>query len=138
MGGYKWKYPAFIYREEEGEFGVYFPTLFGEDGWDYPLGSGITKSKAIKEAKKELAYTIAGLIYDKDPVPEPGVILKEQLSTGMELIEIETCFDDYKDEIEENFRTRHWHIDYWTKCMEYAPLAFKMKKEHGISIFQTI
>jgi predicted RNase H-like HicB family nuclease len=117
----KWKYPAFIRREKDGDFGVYFPTLFSDVGWEYPLSRGNTKNKAIKEAKKDLAFTIAGIIYDNDIVPEPVTIPKEQLTDEMEVIEIETCFEDYKHEIEENFRLRHWHIDYWDK--EYGSIS---------------
>lgn len=113
MGINKWKYPAFIRREKNGDFGVYLPTLFSDVGWEYPLSRGNTKDKAIEEAKRDLAFTIAGIIYDKDVVPEPIIIPKEQLSDDMEVIEIETCYEDYKNEIEENLRLRHWHIDYW-------------------------
>lgn len=109
----KWQYPAFIRREEDGGFGVYFPTLFNEAGWEYPLSKGSTKTKAIKAAKIDLAYTIAGMIYDNDDVPEPVMIPLDQLSEGMEMIEIETCYEDYKKEIDEHLRLRHWHIDYW-------------------------
>lgn len=51
-------YPAFIEREA-GEYGVYFPTLRPNTGWEYPLVTGSTKKEAIKEAKKRLAYLLA-------------------------------------------------------------------------------
>lgn len=95
----KWKYPAFIRQEKGGEFGVYFPTLFSDVGWDYPLSRGNTKDKAIEKAKKELAYTIAGIIYDNDVAPNPVTISTEHLSEDLEVIEIETYCEDYKKEI---------------------------------------
>lgn len=113
MGTTKWKYPAFIQRENDGDFGVYFPTLFRNYGWDFPLSRGSTKDKAIKKAKKDLAYTIAGIIYDNDVVPVPVNIPNDQLCEDMEVIEIETCYEDYKKEIDEHLFGRHWHIDYW-------------------------
>jgi predicted RNase H-like HicB family nuclease len=113
MGATKWKYPAFIRHEKDGDFAVYFPTLFNDVGWEYPLSKGRTKDKAIEEAKKDLAYTIAGIIYDNDEVPQPVIIPNDQLNENMEVIEIETCYEDYKKEIEEHLRFRHWHIDYW-------------------------
>lgn len=113
MGTTNWKYPAFIRREKDGDFGVYFPTLFSDTGWEFPLSRGNTKDKAIKEAKKDLAYVIAGILYDNDAVPESVIIPNDQISEDMEVIEIETCYEDYKKEIDEHLQGRHWHIDYW-------------------------
>jgi predicted RNase H-like HicB family nuclease len=126
----KWKYPALIRQEKDGDFGVYFPTLFSGVGWHYPLSRGNTKEKAIEKAKKDLAYTIAGIIYDNDVVPEPVMIPTEQLSEDMEIIEIETCYEDYKKEIEEHLLGRHWHIDYWDE--EFGVIStFGFRNEQG-------
>ncbi|MBA9025066.1 type II toxin-antitoxin system HicB family antitoxin [Peribacillus huizhouensis] len=64
-------YPAFIQQDDEGIFCVYFPTLFPESRWDFPLTRGKTKLKAIKSAKKDLAYSLAGILYDNEELPEP-------------------------------------------------------------------
>lgn len=82
-------------------------------GWEYPLSTGTSKDKAIQEAKKQLAYVIAGIIFDNDPVPEPISIVRDHLTEDMEFIGIETCYEDYQKEIEEHLQGRHWHIDYW-------------------------
>jgi predicted RNase H-like HicB family nuclease len=66
-------YPAFIQQDDEGLFCVYFPTLFPESGWDFPLSRGETKSIALKNAKKDLAYSLAGILYDNEDLPDPSL-----------------------------------------------------------------
>ena len=119
MGTTKWKYPAFIRRGEDGDFGVYFPTLLGEVGWEYPLSTGTSKDKAIQEAKKKLAYVIASIIFDNDPVPDPVRIPHDHLSGNMELIEIEARFQNefgtwniYFDEPASDEETRFLDLNY--------------------------
>ncbi|PLS15441.1 HicB family protein, partial [Bacillus sp. M6-12] len=46
-------YPAFIQQEDEEMFCVYFPTIFPESGWDFPLSRGKTRRIAIKNAEKD-------------------------------------------------------------------------------------
>ncbi|MGM0877429.1 MAG: type II toxin-antitoxin system HicB family antitoxin [Bacillota bacterium] len=93
-------YPAFIQQDDEGMFCVYFPNLFPECGWDFPLSRGETKRKAIKNAKKDLAYSLAGILYDNEDLPAPIPIQSNHLSKGMELIDVETSFDSYAKEIQ--------------------------------------
>lgn len=109
----KLTYPAFIQQEEKEIFCVYFPTLFLKSGWEYPLTKGETKCKAIQNAKKDLAYTLAGILYDNEELPEPSLLNSNDLSKEMELVEIETSFELYAKEIKEHLKGRHWHIDYY-------------------------
>jgi predicted RNase H-like HicB family nuclease len=128
----RYVYPAFIQQDDEGMFEVYFPTLFPEAGWDYPLSRGETKRKAIKNAEKDLAYTLAGILYDNEELPEPVPIESKQLMEGMELIEIETSFEPYAGEIQEQLKGRHWHIGYYIEETEEYMEAIGFKNEHGM------
>jgi len=58
-------YPSFI-KQREGVFDVHFPTLLPEFGWENSLTSGQTKKAAIQNAKKALAYLLAGYLYDNE------------------------------------------------------------------------
>jgi len=124
-------YPAIIKQEDEGGFGVYFPTLFPEFGWDFSLSEGITKSEAIKEAKKDLAYSLAGILYDNESLPKPIPIQNESLSMGMELIDVETSFNPYSDEIKEHLKGRHWHIINYIEEYEEEIEAIGYKNNQG-------
>ena len=124
-------YSAFIKQQEEGDFGVYFPTLFPEDGWEYPLAEGATKLEAIKSAEKRLAFSLAGILYDNEDLPEPSIIQSEQLSEGMELIDIETTLSLYSDEIMENLKGRHWHISYYVEEFDENIEAIGYKNDQG-------
>lgn len=125
-------YPAFIQREEEGMFAVYFPTLFPEAGWDYPLSRGKTRRRAIKNAEKDLAFSLAGILYDNEELPEPIPIQSNQLSQGMEVIEVETSFDPYAEEILEYVKGRHWHIGYYVEENEEYIEAIGFKNDKGM------
>jgi predicted RNase H-like HicB family nuclease len=128
----KFVYPAFILQEDEGMFGVYFPTLFPEAGWDYPLSRGETKRKAISNAKKDLAFSLAGILYDNEEIPEPIPIQSNRLSKGMELIDVETAFDPYADEIQEHLKGRHWHIGYYVEENGEYIEAIGFKNDQGM------
>lgn len=124
-------YPAFIKQDDEGVFGVYFPNLFPDAGWDFPLSEGVTKLEAIKKAKKDLAYSLAGTLYDNEDLPEPTPIPITQLSERMELIDVETIIDHYLEEINEHLKSRHWHIEnYVEEYNEYIE-AIGYKNEQG-------
>ena len=125
-------YPAFIQQEEEGMFCVYFPTLFPEAGWDYPLSRGETKRKAINNAKKDLAFSLAGILYDNEDLPEPIPIQSNRLSKGMELIDVETSFEPYADEIQEHLKGRHWHIGYYVEENGEYIEAIGFKNDQGM------
>lgn len=124
-------YPAFIQQDDEGIFGVYFPTLFPESGWDFPLSRGETKREAIKNAKKDLAYSLAGILYDNEELPEPIPIQSNHLSQGMELIEVETSLEPYAEEIEEHLKGRHWHICYYVEENDDFIEAIGYKNDQG-------
>jgi predicted RNase H-like HicB family nuclease len=124
-------YPAFIQQDDDGIFCVYFPTLFPEFGWDFPLSRGKTKRKAIQDAKKDLAYTLAGILYDNEEIPEPIPIKSIDLSVGMELINIETSFEPYAEEIQEHLKGRHWHITYYGEENDDSIEAIGYKNEQG-------
>ena len=121
----KFTYPAVIKRDRKGKFLIYFPTLFPDTGWEYPLTKGDSKETALKNAEKELALSLAGFIYDNEEIPAPVPILKKQLSEGMELIEIETSMASYADEIEEHLQGRHWHIGYYKRGHIIEAIGFK-------------
>ncbi|MGA3599267.1 hypothetical protein [Lysinibacillus agricola] len=99
-------YPAFIQQEYEETYGVYFPTLFPEHGWDFPLSRGETKHIAIENAKEDLAYSLAGILYDNEELPIPIPIQCNDLSQGMELFVVETSFEPYAEEIHKHFSRR--------------------------------
>ncbi|MEH7484567.1 type II toxin-antitoxin system HicB family antitoxin [Neobacillus drentensis] len=124
-------YPAFIQQDDEGIFCVYFPTLFPESGWDFPLSRGDTKREAIKNVKKDLAYSLAGILYDNEELPEPIPIKSNHLSQGMELIEVETSFEPYAEEIEEHLKGRHWHICYYVEENDDFIEAIGYKNDQG-------
>jgi predicted RNase H-like HicB family nuclease len=133
MIGYgKLAYPAFIQQEEEGIFCVYFPTLFPESGCEFPLSRGKTKRLAIKNAEMDLAYTLAGILYDNEELPEPVPIPSNMLSQGMELIDVETSFDTYPEEIQEHLKGRHWHIGYYAQEMDEYIEAIGFKNDQGM------
>jgi predicted RNase H-like HicB family nuclease len=126
-------YPAFIQQEDEGGmFGVYFPTLFPEAGWDYPLSRGKTRSRALKNAEKDLAFSLAGFLYDNEELPEPIPIQSNKLSQGMELIDMETSFDQYAEEILEHLKGRHWHIGYYIEENDEYIEAIGFKNDKGM------
>ena len=125
-------YQAFIQQDDEGVFGVYFPTLFPESGWDFPLSQGKTKSEAIQDAKKDLAYFLAGILYDNEELPEPIAINSNELSKGIELINIETSFEPYAKEIKKHLKGRHWHITYYDEENEDFIEAIGYKNEQGM------
>jgi predicted RNase H-like HicB family nuclease len=128
----KFVYPAFIQQEDEGMFCVYFPTLFPEAGWDYPLSRGETKRTAINNAKKDLAFSLAGILYDNEEIPEPIPIQSNRLSKGMELIYVETSFEPYADEIQEHLKGRHWHIGYYVEENGEYIEAIGFKNDQGM------
>lgn len=124
----KFVYPAIIQQNKEGTFSVYFPSLFPDSGWEYPLAEGKIKKRVIENARKELATTLAGILYDNEELPKPIPINKNKLSKGMELIEIETSLELYKEEIQKRLEGRHWHlmyIDEETNDIIASAIAFK-------------
>jgi predicted RNase H-like HicB family nuclease len=132
MNSEKFVYPAFIQQGDEGMFCVYFPTLFPEAGWDYPLSRGVTKRKAINNAKKDLAFSLAGTLYDNEDLPEHIPIQSNRLSKGMELINVETSFEPYADEIQEHLKGRHWHIGYYVEENGEYIEAIGFKNDQGL------
>lgn len=132
----KFVYPAIVKQEVEGGFGVYFPTLFPNHGWEISISNGNTKYEAIKEAKKKLAFTLAGILDDNESLPKPIPIQSESISKGMELIEVETSFHPYYDEIKQHLKGRHWHITYYIEEHDEEIEAIaKITKVYGISIY---
>ncbi|MDZ5472237.1 type II toxin-antitoxin system HicB family antitoxin [Bacillus sp. 31A1R] len=125
-------YPAFVQQDDEGMFCVYFPTLFPESGWEFPLSKAKTKRKAIKNAEKDLAYSLAGILYDNEELPEPIPIQSDRLSPEMELINIETLFEPYGQEIQEHLKGRHWHIGYYDEDTEEYLEAIGFKNDQGM------
>ncbi len=121
----KLRYPAIIKKDDDGTFSVYFPALFPEHGWEFPLSQGKSKPEAVKNAEKELAFTLAGFLYDNEEIPATVPIQKEQLSDGMELIEVETSMASYAEEIKEHLRGRHWHIGYYEHGLDFEAFGFK-------------
>ncbi|MFJ5566188.1 type II toxin-antitoxin system HicB family antitoxin [Lysinibacillus xylanilyticus] len=124
-------YPAFIQQNDEETYGVYFPTLFPEGGWDFPSCWGETKLIAIKNAEKDLAYSLAGILYDNEELPKPIPIQRNKLSQGMELIDVKTSFEPYAEEIQEHLKNRHWHIYYYAEEYEEEIEAIGYKNDQG-------
>ncbi|WP_239431798.1 type II toxin-antitoxin system HicB family antitoxin [Sporosarcina sp. ACRSL] len=122
-------YPAFIKQEEEG-FGIHFPTLLPEFGWEYPLCSATTKKEAIQRAKKELAYLLAGVLYDNEELPSQSHIPADRVTEEMELVFITTSYSDYAKEIDEHLPWRHWHI-YFNRDMSSDFQAVAYKNDQG-------
>lgn len=121
-------YPAFIKRDN-GVFGVHFPTLLPEHGWETYLTSGSTKKEAIQNAKKALAYLLAGDLYDNEDLPSQAPILANLVTEEMELVFIKTSYRDYAKEIEEHLPGRHWHISFnrdWES--DFLAVAYKNKQ----------
>ena len=124
-------YPAFIKQNNEERYDVYFPTLFPESGWDFPLCWGETKLIAIKNAEKDLAYSLAGFLYDNEELPKPIPIQSNDLSQGMELVDVKTSFEPYAEEIQEHLKLRHWHIHYYAEEYEEEIEAIGYKNDQG-------
>ncbi|MGN4123461.1 type II toxin-antitoxin system HicB family antitoxin [Lysinibacillus sphaericus] len=122
-------YPAFMKRDNE-EYGVYFPTLLPEFGWEYSLSSGRTKQEAIEKAKKDLAYLLAGALYDNEELPSNAPIPAEFVTEEMELVFIKTSYSDYAEELEEHLPWRHWHIYFNRDDPDFQAVAYKNK--HGL------
>lgn len=123
-------YPAFIKQNEEG-FGVHFPTLFPEQDWKFYRSLGQTKDEAILNAKKDLAYFLAGVLYDNEELPGQVNIPSDLVTVEMELVWISTSYSDYAKEIEEHLLGRHWHIDFnRDEESEYKAVAYKNKQGH--------
>lgn len=121
-------YPAFIRLEEES-FGVHFPTLLPDYGWEVCLSSGSTKEEAIQKAKKALAYLLAGALYDNEDLPSQALIPANLVTEEMELVFIKTSYSDYAKEIEEHLPRRHWHI-YFNRDEKsnFQAVAYKNKQ----------
>lgn len=125
-------YQACIKQHEEGDFGIYFPNLFPEDGWEYPLAVGTTRLEAIKEAQKKLAFSLAGILYDNEDLPKPLPIQNKDLLEGMEIIDIETATSLDSEEIKEHLKGRHWHISYYLEDNEDEVIeAIGYKNDQG-------
>ncbi|MFC4323051.1 type II toxin-antitoxin system HicB family antitoxin [Litchfieldia salsa] len=110
----------------------FFPTLFPEYGWEYPLSRGETKGKALQEAKKDLAYSLAGILYDNEELPLPISIDFNELSEGMELIDIDTSIEAYAEDIKEHLKGRHWHVTYYDEKNDNVIEAIGCKNEQGL------
>lgn len=120
-------YPAFI-RQEEESFGVHFPTLLPDYGWEVCLSSGSTKEEAIQNAKKALAYLLAGALYDNEDLPSQAPIPANLVKEEMELVFIKTSYSDYAKEIEDHLPGRHWHIYFKRdEQSEFRAVAYKNK-----------
>lgn len=122
-------YPAFI-KQQEGIFGIHFPTLLPEYGWEVYLTSGPTKKEAIQNAKRALAYLLAGNLYDNEDLPSQAPIPADLVKKEMELVFIKTSYSDYTKEIEEHLLGRHWHINF-NRDSESDFLAVAHKNKHG-------
>ena len=86
-------FPAILKKDGE-EFGVHFPTLLPDHGWDYPLCTGLTKKEAILNGKKHLTFLVAGRLYDNEELPSPEIIPIDLLISGMELIFLKTSLSE--------------------------------------------
>ncbi|WP_066051228.1 hypothetical protein [Robertmurraya korlensis] len=75
---------------------------------------------------------MAGILYDNENLPEPIPIQSHHLSKGMELIDVETSFEPYADEIQEYVKGRHWHIGYYDKETEDYIEAIVFKNDQGM------
>lgn len=133
-------YPAFIEREA-GEYGVYFPTLCPKTGWKYPVSTGSSKQEAVKQAKKQLAYLLAAILYDNEELPTNSPIPADRVTKHMELISLKPTYTPYAEEIEEHLIWRHWHIDFNRDSRsKYKAVAYKNEdglwdvKDDGIPI----
>jgi len=124
-------YPAFIQKNDEETYDVYFPTLYTEGGWDSPTCWGETKLIAIKNAEKDLAYSLAGILYDNEELPKPIPIQSNDLSQGMDLIDVKTSFEPYAEEIQEDLKNRHWHISYYAEEYDEEIEAIGYKHDQG-------
>ncbi|MCZ8541889.1 type II toxin-antitoxin system HicB family antitoxin [Psychrobacillus psychrodurans] len=122
-------YPAFI-KQEEG-FGIHFPKLLSKYGWETPLSYGPTKKEAIQNAKKTLAYLLAGALYDNEDLPSQAHIPATLVTEEMELIFIKTSYSDYAKEIEEHLHFRHWHI-YFNRDEKSDFQAVAYKNRQGL------
>ncbi|MGE7624528.1 hypothetical protein ACQKMD_16175 [Viridibacillus sp. NPDC096237] len=122
-------YPAFIKQEEES-FGIHFPTLLPDYGWETNLSSGPTKKEAIQNAKKALAYLLAGALYENENLPSQAPIPANLVTEEMELVFIKTSYSDYVKEIEEHLPGRHWHI-YFNRDEKSDFLAVAYKNKQG-------
>ncbi|MEH7350778.1 hypothetical protein [Gottfriedia acidiceleris] len=96
------------------------------------ITNGNTKYEAIKEAKKKLAFTLAGILDDNESLPKPIPIQSESISKGMELIEVETSFHPYYDEIKQHLKGRHWHITYYIEEHDEEIEAIAYKNNQGL------
>lgn len=121
-------YPAFI-KQEDGLYGVHFPTLLPDHGWETYLSSGPTKKEAIQNAKKALAYLLAGALYDNEDLPCQAPIPANLVTEEMELVFIKTSYSDYAKELEEILPWRHWHI-YFNRDekSDFQAVAYKNKR----------
>lgn len=70
------RYPVFIEKDEDSDFGVTVPDLPG------CFSAGSTMDEAIINSEEALLTHIEGLLMDKDPVPSPSAI--ELLSQSKE------------------------------------------------------
>jgi hypothetical protein len=108
------------------------PHSFSGSGWDFPLSQGKTRRKAIKNAEKDLAFSLAGILYDNEELPEPIPVQNNNLSQGVELIDVETSFKPYAEVIQEHLEGRHWHISYYVKEFDEVIGAIEFKNYNGM------
>ncbi|MGG0665610.1 type II toxin-antitoxin system HicB family antitoxin [Viridibacillus arvi] len=121
-------YPAFI-KQEEGSFGIHFPTLLPDYGWENYLVSCPSKKEVIQNAKKALAYLLAGALYDNEDLPNQAPIPANLVTEEMELVFIKTSYSDYAKEIEEHLPGRHWHICFnRDEKSDFRAVAYKNKQ----------
>ena len=69
-------YPAVLEKEEDSDYGVFFPDLPGV------VSAGDDPSEALANAEEALQFHIDGLIEEGDPVPEPGDLAKIMAQPG--------------------------------------------------------
>ena len=103
--------------------------MLPEHGWEFPLCYGPTKTEAIQNAKRALAYLLAGDLYDNEDLPSQEPIPASLVTEEMELVFIKTSYRDYAKEIEEHLPGRHWHINFNRESeSDFLAVAYKNKQ----------
>lgn len=71
-------YPAVLEKEEDSDYGVFFPDLPGV------VSAGNDPSEALADAEEALQFHIDGLLEDGESIPEPGDPRKVMAQPGTE------------------------------------------------------
>ncbi len=121
-------YPAF-FKKDGHEYGLHFPTLLPDYGWEIPICTGLTKKEVIQHGKKRLTFLIAGRLHDNEELPSQEPIPIHLRTEDMELIFLKTAFNKFAKELEEHLPWRHWHI-YFNRddSSDFQAVAYKNKQ----------